>query len=421
LDVLNNIVNAGTISSAGSLNLQAGGTIINALPPGVTGQNPVMSAINNVSLQTNTLVNSGTIASINGNVNIATIAGQLAQNININGAGGQMAALNGAINIGNSSLNSPNTLSISGGDYLSQQLNLIAGNGNVNAQLGNVTGVMSTSAGQAHVSSQASTLDLGSTSVAGDPTFYNTGAINISAPVNVAADLTIAAGGSITGTDAITTQNSNGKGNTVNIIAGAAIKATGGALPAGTVPAGPAIVSGSISINGPSSTGGSITLTGGTINVSSTVSNAASGNVNLIAYANGAGTGDVSIGLTDNIIASGSGTGANGNLTVIAGGTNIQLGNTLLNHQAGSGGVAGIVTITAAQPVGTYSFNSNGTATGSAFAASTTLSNAAVTYTSIVTDGGAITIRTGGTVTTGTTNANGLTLGRAGGAINCRQ
>src|SRR5438876_296026 len=45
LNALNDIINSGRITSSGNLTLTAGGSIINALPTGVTGPSPVMQAV----------------------------------------------------------------------------------------------------------------------------------------------------------------------------------------------------------------------------------------------------------------------------------------------------------------------------------------------------------------------------------------
>ena len=74
LTALQNISNAGTISSSGNLNLLAGGSIINALPAGITGATPVMQAANNLNLvsQAGNIVNAGLMSSLSSNINISS-------------------------------------------------------------------------------------------------------------------------------------------------------------------------------------------------------------------------------------------------------------------------------------------------------------------------------------------------------------
>src|SRR5262249_50076679 len=92
LNAIQNIVNAGTIMSAGNLSLTAGGSITNALPAGATGVSPVMQALGNVNLQAASIVNQGLIASQLSNVNFATAALQNS---------GAIRALSGSVAIQN--------------------------------------------------------------------------------------------------------------------------------------------------------------------------------------------------------------------------------------------------------------------------------------------------------------------------------
>lgn len=114
LNAVQNIVNAGTISSAANLTMNAGGSIINQLPAGATGPSPVIQAMNNVNLNTANLINAGTIASLASNINIAA----LTANIAVNNVGGQLKAMNGAINARDSHFTGKNDFSLLGGDLL---------------------------------------------------------------------------------------------------------------------------------------------------------------------------------------------------------------------------------------------------------------------------------------------------------------
>ncbi len=67
-----NIVNSGAITSAGNLSALAGGTITNAVPSGTSAPPPVMVALNDVSLQAQSVLNQGTIASQLGNLDVTT-------------------------------------------------------------------------------------------------------------------------------------------------------------------------------------------------------------------------------------------------------------------------------------------------------------------------------------------------------------
>ena len=50
LNALGDILNAGTISSSGNLTAYAGGSIVNSLPAGATGANPIIQAANNITV-----------------------------------------------------------------------------------------------------------------------------------------------------------------------------------------------------------------------------------------------------------------------------------------------------------------------------------------------------------------------------------
>ncbi|MBX9723809.1 MAG: hypothetical protein K2X81_20550, partial [Candidatus Obscuribacterales bacterium] len=74
LNATNNLVNSGIISSAGNLTVNAGGSISNVLPAGVTAPAPQMVAAQDVNLFTGSgqLINSGLIQAANA-VNIGTL------------------------------------------------------------------------------------------------------------------------------------------------------------------------------------------------------------------------------------------------------------------------------------------------------------------------------------------------------------
>ncbi len=115
LSAVQNIINAGTISSSRTLNLNAGGSIVNAMASGVSGSTPALFAQSGINIFTGSgnITNAGLIAAASGNINIASI---LSSNIAINNLGGTIQALAGAINIRDSSYASQANLSINGGN-----------------------------------------------------------------------------------------------------------------------------------------------------------------------------------------------------------------------------------------------------------------------------------------------------------------
>ena len=188
LSALGNISNSGRIVSSGALTLSAGGSIVNAATGGLAAAQPVMQAARSVNLYAGSgnITNSGLIASITNNVNIA--AGTLAD-LNINGAGGTVQALSGAINLRDPLYSGAGNINLTGGNFLSQNLNLYSGTGTITGDVGQVTGNVNSQAGALHFNADTSVLNLGNNTITGDPTFVNfAGAININGTVSNVSD-----------------------------------------------------------------------------------------------------------------------------------------------------------------------------------------------------------------------------------------
>jgi hypothetical protein len=145
LNALNNIVNAGAISSGGDINLYSA---------------------------SGSLTNSGTIASANANINVNSLP---TNDITFNGDGGTLSALNGAINFRNANYAGAANLTLNGGNYLSQTMNLYSGTGSVNMNANNVTGLVNTYAGSAHLGADTANFQIGTFDVSGDPFVFNNG------------------------------------------------------------------------------------------------------------------------------------------------------------------------------------------------------------------------------------------------------
>jgi hypothetical protein len=188
LTALNDIINAGTIQSAGNLTMTAGGSIVNALPAGAAGPSPVIQAAQNLNLNAANIVNSGLMAALANNINIASAT---AQNLTVNNVGGTLQALAGSINAGDALSSLKSNISILGGDLLSRELNIYGGTGTTNISVSQISGLMNISAGEAHTMVSSGSLNLGNLLLTGDPTFYHT-----SGPITINGD--IAAGDRIT-------------------------------------------------------------------------------------------------------------------------------------------------------------------------------------------------------------------------------
>lgn len=170
LNAVQSVVNAGTISSAGNLTVNAGTSIINALPTNVasTVPQPVMQAMNNVNLNSASIANAGLIQSMTSNINVATTALAATQNIVFNNVGGTLQALQGAVNVRDSGFAGKFNTSILGGDILSRELNLYCGDGLLDVQLQNMTGDLTVHAGDGYISA-LSDIHVANVVFTGDP------------------------------------------------------------------------------------------------------------------------------------------------------------------------------------------------------------------------------------------------------------
>src|SRR5207249_4729689 len=93
LTALGNIINAGSITSSGTLSLRAGGSIINQLPTGAAAgmPSPVLAGITGVNLYAGSgnIVNNGVIQSALGSINLT---GAATKDLIVNNIQGQILA-----------------------------------------------------------------------------------------------------------------------------------------------------------------------------------------------------------------------------------------------------------------------------------------------------------------------------------------
>src|SRR5205823_5732623 len=126
-----------------------------------------------------TLTNAGTISSA-GDLNLIGNS----KNFVINNVGGMLSAVNN-INLVSAPGTADSFIALNGGNLVSQQLNVNAGAGAVDVLANQMSGQLNvSSAGTMHLGASTNVLNLGTITVAGDPTFFNnTGSINISGPI----------------------------------------------------------------------------------------------------------------------------------------------------------------------------------------------------------------------------------------------
>ncbi len=372
ISAVNNIVNAGLISSGANLNVTAGGSITNSLLAGMTGALPVMQAVNNINLLvgSGTLVNSGLITSA-GNINIAS---QILQNLQINNTHGTIQALN-AINLGDPLTQAKIDLNVTGGDLISKQLNLFSGNGSVDVYVRDLQGVVNVNAGELHVSAETENLLLGNINLSGDPSFYNSavnGDVTISGDLNFGGqDLAIVASRNIVtapGVGVISTSSTTGNAGNITMIAGAQFTASSSSGPPAPGQVNPTVPDPNdpnitLTITGASTSGGKIDLTnGGADNITSLSASSTAGrggHLTLAAFAgSSADSGTITLPAGVTLTTGGAGGSAansNGDVVVIAGatsGTPISIGpiNTLNTTSPAAATNTGYTNIVLAQP-----------------------------------------------------------------------
>jgi len=411
ISALNDIVNAGTLSSGGKLTLTAGGSIVNALPSGVTAMKPVMQANSDVNLAAANIVNSGQIASLFNNINITT---QTVQDIAVNNTGGLLQALSGAISFREPNFAGNANISLIGGDFLSKTLKLYSGDGMVNVNVGQVSGTLNIQAGESHVTADSKVLSLGHNCVSGDPTYYNTGDIAITDIVTASENVAILAQGNITATTPLAEilVSDGTRGFDVLLIAGAKLTySTTGNTTSSLPPGAPIPSPQTVSVDLGAGPGGDIDLSSSlrtnVINASGLSGNGAGGNVTLVAVASGSTGGHVTLPSFSPIVTSGFGSGAGGKVTIFAGaqtGTAITAGNIVTGGGAASLNAALPTTF----PGGPVVVDSHGNITSSNFLAGFSLRPGNIVLNGPINAGsGAVSVEGGGSISGASTLTGG--------------
>lgn len=426
-----NIINNGVITSGNELTALAGGTVTNASTVGDRAGSGSLQAVGELNVLAATVINHGVMSSTAGDVNVADpgmyasaglrfangiLPAFFPQNININNTSGVIQAFAGMINIGGPELGTGAILDLTGGDFIAQAISIQAGTGAIQADVDNVTGPVNLSGGSAQFASDTSVLDLGRLDVVGDPTIYNFGDIQLDGSIKVGESLAILARGKVTASKAIDIETG---GHSVYVMAGGDLKLSdkrnGNARASSTEILQPGQF---IDVSGGTGAGGTISLNGSTIDTRPTSSDQPGGSVTLIAYG-GPNSGGIS---NVNILSGGSGIGANGGVTLVAGGTigakDLAISGISIDASGGTGVPLAAIKISAAKPTGAVRFDSSGVATGAVFALGLTGHDIALGGTGIRTDGGAITIKTGGAFSSqATISSSGVGDGRNAGDI----
>jgi len=395
--------NDGSITSDGNLELSAGSSLN-------LGSSSNVQAARSVSLNTPVLNNQGEVTATGASVYITSPTDA---DLIVNNSGGTIRALNGDINLATTTgANIKTDTVMTGGDWFSNQLNIVSGDGAVNGSVGDVTGMVNITGGSVQFDAGGETTIMGQMNVSGDPLLSAAGNLIIAANQNTnGAPLSIIAGGSISVTPGVTTINTtpsagSANGGAILIVAGAAF----------TTPS-------DLEITGGTAGGGNVDLTGITTFQSNATGAFTAGSIRILAFP-GASNGAIIIPATTTISAAAQlASGSNGNIVIGGGaatGNAVSMGN--VSNSVGNG-VGGDVIITASVPTVTTTVvietaaapNQGQVLSGSFGFGGTTAGNVVVG--DVTAPAADISIASGGSVSAGSISSAGLSATQSGGIV----
>ena len=195
----NNIINNGTISSAGNLSM----TAINAIMNGtLTGAQALVQSMGSMNLQASTLSNFGTLTITQGDLSMITsslvnagsinaLAGNIAitsplSSLLVDSTGGAITS-SGSINFSTAigSTTSPGSLSLTGGTLNATNVSFTSPGGSINVFANSIGGIIDLSGCSASVGTEQGNLNIGSTQLTGDPLFFaQAGSLDLSGPLS---------------------------------------------------------------------------------------------------------------------------------------------------------------------------------------------------------------------------------------------
>lgn len=417
----NNALLTATISAANIHNTTQG-LIATVVPSTVLAQAGVSNVVKNLALNLDVLgevrnegriigdgalsinapkvVNSGTIASANSNVNFTS-----QDHIAIDNTHGSISAPNGDINFRSPEFSAKKDITVFGGTLQAQNVNFNSGDGHLRVGVEQIDGPVNITAGTSVVSTNGGNLHLTKVDLTGDPAFYNTqGDVTISTDLDFAnSDLTVIASRNVIMSGAHFINTGGVTGGEINIIAGANFSSNGPIQ-------GSDDTTSTLTVLGPSRTGGRIDLSSMDSKSFSSSGTTSSGDIRLAAFggaASSAGIINIDSGTTINAT---SGTaGGSGSVEIFAA-RDASLGGITVSD----GGNVTIANGTAQVLPNTQYLN--GTRISGGLIAPATPANAVTTVGNITNTGGPtatgdITIRTGasasvGNITAGTGNVD---------------
>lgn len=434
LDAVNDVINEGTIASAGRLNISAGRSIVNGID-GAFARTPLMESASGLNLISINIINHGQIISSGGSINaltsilhnqgeiLAPLGGLSVQSINdilnVQNFGGSIVARE-AISFDTGAASPNAAITLLGGKLGAASLELSAYGGHVGVDVNEIEGPVFVKGYTAVIGVHAGDLVIAGMDMSGDPIFFNSNPLG--------GDLTIPVI-STAGQDyvALSTGNIIGPAGTIDT-SGPPLGNPQGRI---TMAAGVTFTTGNVAcancaaefaVTGTNATGGNINLPG--VNLLSNRS------VNLQARA---GTDSVGFVTTGNITTTGRNAVGSGNpgevagaITIVAadaiqvGNINAVGGNGSFNGSGtgGAGAAGGVVNIsTPAGNVDVGTINTSGGAGGGSTTVSAGAGGAGGGVT-LDTDNGDITV-SGNITTVGGNGGNGDAggLGGIGGSI----
>jgi trimeric autotransporter adhesin len=342
INVLGNFTNNGSVTVPGDLALNVTGTFTNATLPSMAAASLSAQNINIMSGSGN-IINSG-LMSANNAINISTTSA--ITDLIVNNTGGTLGALS-SINVRDVLYSGAAKIDFTGGDLLSDELHLNAGSGAVSLEVEDLSGLVFVKAGAATIGAATPRLDTGKVDVTGAVVLYNNGdgklgylglgGLNsrIGSLVATASSLVYASSRNTK----IDTSSSTGNGGNVFIASGVLAHNNNGAITLssakqqGTVNLGLTGIPNFIDEN----SGFHSILA---LDTSSSLDGGSGGNVTVMATADGYQfTGLIRMPYDISIETRGTGTGRNGDISILNGGGAIEAGG--INTRAGSFGVGG--------------------------------------------------------------------------------
>lgn len=183
LTAVHDIINHGSISSSGNLNLTAGGSIVNQ---SMAATQALMSAQSiNAFTNAGNFVNSGLITANVGNINLLSA---LDRTLSLNNQGGVISAI-GALNIGSLTCPPGSVLDVivRGGDLTGETLNITSPWGKSDVAVQSINGAVHLKGSDAMVKVQQGSLNIASMDLSGDPVFTSVDGplvVNLAFPAN---------------------------------------------------------------------------------------------------------------------------------------------------------------------------------------------------------------------------------------------